>query len=233
LSFNVLEVPDKEIFLVIEGAENFDITLNGFENSKQMSGWYMDRAFDKVKLFGVKKGENELVLKFPFYESLELEDCYIIGDFAVDMGRNIKAEPEKLHFGDWCLQGYLHYCGSIIYHFNLDYQKTEADRAVLELGEYSAVTVEVRVNGVTAGHIPWKAANKLDITRFLSEGSNTIDIEAMGSPRNLFGPFHQVYTGSSRIDWTDFRTEGKFYTGEYVLMPYGLMGQVNIFKHES
>ena len=52
----------------------------------------------------------------------------------------------------------------------------------------------------------------------------------MGTPRNLFGPLHQKYTGCTRISWADFRTEGIFYTPDYVLHPYGLMDQVRLLK---
>ena len=69
---------------------------------------------------------------------------------------------------------------------------------------------------------------ELDITEYLENKTNTLELCVVGSPRNLFGPFHQTYTGCSRISWADFRTEGRFYTPEYVLEPYGLFGQIVI-----
>ncbi len=70
---------------------------------------------------------------------------------------------------------------------------------------------------------------QVDITDYLLDRENTIELCVVGSPRNMFGPFHQTYTGCSRISWEDFRTTGRFYTSDYVLKPYGLMGQITIF----
>ncbi|ULL16915.1 hypothetical protein DVH26_22215 [Paenibacillus sp. H1-7] len=54
------------------------------------------------------------------------------------------------------------------------------------------MTVEIRVNGETAGHVPWKAADGVDLTSNLQPGANRLDIEVMGSPRNMFVPFHEA-----------------------------------------
>lgn len=228
--FNVEQIPQNDVYLVLEEVKNYNVRFNGCKIDNKPEGWFMDRSFDKIKIPGVKAGVNELILSCGYLNRMEVEDCYIIGDFGVDAKRNIVKEPDILHFGDWCLQGYFHYCGSMIYHFNFNYSTNEGKKAVLELGDYSAVTVEVRVNGNTAGHIPWRAANSLDITAFLKEGANKIDIEVMGSPRNLFGPFHQAGSNTLWTDWSSFRKEGAEYTPDYVVKPYGLIGQVNILE---
>jgi len=228
--FNVEWVPDKDVYLVLEAAKDYTVKLNASDVPNKPEGWFIDRAFDKIRLEGLKAGINELILSCGYQNRMEVEDCYIIGDFGVDVNRNIIKEPGILHFGDWCLQGYFHYCGSMIYHFDFDYQSSSGGKAVLELGDYSAVTAEVRVNGTAACHIPWRAANGIDITGFLADGINKIDIEVMGSPRNLFGPLHQAASTYMWTDWASFRREGGEYTPEYVVKPYGLFDQVNIYK---
>ncbi len=228
--FNVDDVPAGDVYLVVEEAKNFEIEFNGNAIQNSPDGWFMDRCFDKIKLPELRKGMNEIILSCNYTNRMEVEDCYIIGDFGVNVNRNIVAEQESLHFGDWCLQGYLNYCGSIIYHFDFNYSSNSNERAVLELEDYSAVTVEIKVNGQTAGHIPWRAANRLDISKFLHGGNNKIDIEVMGSPRNLFGPFHQAAGDLPWTDWSSFRREGSEYTSGYVVKSYGLMGKVIIYK---
>ncbi|MDD3140081.1 MAG: hypothetical protein PHX08_14035, partial [Lachnospiraceae bacterium] len=57
-----------------------------------------------------------------------------------------------------------------------------------------------------------------------------MEIEVVGSLRNMFGPFHQTYTGCSRISWEDFRTQGKYFTNEYTLQPYGIFSQVFLIE---
>lgn len=231
--FNVKDVPDKDVYLVVEEAENYAFRLNGDDIQNKSEGWFMDRSFDRIKLSGIRQGINELVLSCGYLNRMEVEDCYLIGDFGVDINRNVVNEPETLHFGDWCMQGYFHYCGSMIYHFDFDYKCSPNAKAILELGEYSAVTVEISVNGKVAGHIPWNAANGLDITGLLNDGVNRIDIEVMGSPRNLFGPLHQALKKMPGTDWSCFRSEGAEYTPEYVVKPYGLMGQIHITMEGS
>lgn len=229
-TFNVDTVPINDIYLVLETAKLYSLKQNGTEIPNKPEGWFVDKAFDKIRLTAPKPGRNELVLSCGYMNRMELEDCYIIGDFAVDAGRKITAEPDMLHFGDWCLQGYFHYYGSIVYHFDFEFPGNIGEKAILELGDYRAITAEIRVNGITVGHIPWKAANGIDITDHLAKGINKIDIEVMGSPRNLFGPFHQADSERLWTDWASFRREGVEYTPEYLVKPYGLLGQVKICK---
>lgn len=228
--FYVRDIPEKDVYLVVEEVGNYKIRFNGNDIRNSPEGWFMDISFNKIKLTGVKQGINEVILSCGYLNRMEVEDCYVIGDFGVDVSRNVIREPDSLHFGDWCMQGYIHYCGSMIYHFDFNYMRSSNEKAVLELGEYSAVTIEARVNGRTARHIPWRAANGLDISSLLNDGVNRIDIEVMGSPRNLFGPLHQRVTQNRLTDWSFFRKEGTEYTPDYVVKPYGLMEQINIFE---
>ncbi|MCQ6562322.1 hypothetical protein [Paenibacillus mendelii] len=120
----------------------------------------------------------------------------------------------------------------MIYHFDYTYAYKPGDAApgvVMEFGTYDAVTMEVRVNGRTAAQVPWREAGRVDLTPWLVEGSNRIDIEVMGSPRNLFGPFHQKGTHNVWVDWTYFNREGSRLEPNYVVKPYGLTSPINLF----
>ncbi len=228
--FNVADIPEKETYLVYELSKDYKFRLNGSALDSKPCGWYMDRTFDKIRLPELRSGINELVVSCRYMNRMELEDCYIIGDFGVDAGRNIVKEPETMHIGDWCLQGYFHYCGSMIYHYEFDYDAANGKAAFLNLGEFSAVNVEVKVNGHTAGNIPWRAARELDISGYLKTGSNKVDLEVMGSPRNLFGPFHEAVTSDMYTKCESFTKTGKDYTPDYVVKPYGLLSQINIYS---
>lgn len=229
--FHVTSLPQTDVYLVLENAKDFNISLNTQSINNDIKGWYIDKSFDKVLLRGMREGTNELILSCNYENRMEVEDCYIIGDFGVDTKRSIVKEPHTLQFGDWGLQGYFHYSGSMTYHFDeIMWASHAGHRAIIELGEYSAVTIEIRINGQTAGHVPWKAANKVDITQWLREGSNQIDIEVMGSPRNLFGPFHQSKGKTETTSWESFRTEGIEYTQNYITHPYGLFEQIKVYR---
>ncbi|XEC96121.1 glycosyl hydrolase [Paenibacillus tarimensis] len=228
--FTVAVPPADPVYLVVESSEHYEILLNGAPLSNRPEGWFLDRSFDKIPLPGLKKGDNELILSCRYQNRMEVEDIYLIGDFGVGPDRKIAAEPQRLHAGDWCMQGYLHYCGGMVYHFEIDAKNNAGYRTVLEIGEYSAVTMEVRVNGASAGHVPWRVANRLELTEHLREGKNRIDIEVMGSPRNMLGPFHLSSGDTTTTSWASFRKEGDAYTPEYKVRPYGLFGGVRLYR---
>jgi hypothetical protein len=226
--FNVEEVPAQPVYLLVENAAQFQISLNGQSVSNQAVGWYLDRSFHKVALPALEWGENELVLRCAYTNYMELEDCFLLGDFGVSPARAIIAEPEMLHFGDWTTQGYLHYAGSMIYHGSMNYQPRPGQRVRLYLGEYRAVDVAVWVNGALAGHIPWIAENGLDITPYLGPGLNNVDLEVVSSPRNMLGPLHLATGREAWTDWRSFRRTDETYTPGYVVQPWGLIGQVRL-----
>ena len=226
--FQVRDVPSRPVYLLVEGASHFAIRLNGGPVPNQVVGWYLDRSFHKVALPPLRPGENELVLECAYTNAMELEDCFLLGDFGVSIDRQIIDEPAALHFGDWTTQGYPHYAGSMIYHGRLEHQPGE--RVRLFLGEYKAVDVAVFVNGQLAGHIPWASANGLDITRYLGPGTNNVDIEVVSSPRNMLGPLHLATGREPWTDWRSFRRTDETYTPDYVLQPWGLIGQVRLVR---
>ncbi|MDQ0896916.1 glycosyl hydrolase [Paenibacillus sp. V4I7] len=233
LIFQVMEAPAALVHLVIEGARLFRISLNGQSVTSAADGWFVDRSMDRVLLTGIRQGINELELSCAYNQAMEMEDCYITGDFGVSAARCITAEPDTLHTGDWCLQGYYHYNGSIIYYADYHHQHEANRKALLLLGDCSAVTIEIRVNGLTAGHVPWKAADGIDLTPYLNDGPNKLEIEVMGSPRNMFGPFHEARGRTATTDWSSFRTTGKDFTPDYIVQPYGLMEQIKIIRSKE
>ncbi|NLD42006.1 MAG: hypothetical protein GX657_00785 [Chloroflexi bacterium] len=222
--------PSGPLYLLVEGAPQFTILLNGRPVPTEVVGWYLDRAFHKVPLPGLQAGENVLELSCAYTNYMEIEDCFLLGDFGVTRDRRIVAEPARLHFGDWTTQGYPHYAGSMIYHGSLEFDPAEGPVRVW-LGEYEAVHVAVHVNGEVVGHIPWADANGLDITSSLRLGHNDIGIEVVSSPRNMLGPLHLATGREAWTDWRSFRRTDETYTPDYVLKAWGLIGQVRLGRN--
>ncbi len=223
--FDVDTVPSGPVYLLLEGAPNFAIHLNGRAVPTDVVGWYLDRAFHKVALPRLQVGKNTLVLSCAYTNHMEVEDCFLLGDFGVTSDRVITTEPARLHFGDWTGQGYPHYAGSMIYYGAIDYDPAKGPVSV-ELGKYEAVDVAIHVNGELVGHIPWISENGLDITAYLRPGHNDIGIEVVSSPRNMLGPLHLATGREPWTDWRSFRRTDETYTPEYVLKDWGLYGQV-------
>jgi hypothetical protein len=230
--FNVADVPATPSYLVVEGAKHFDVRLNGVKVSNRPAGWWIDKSFNKLRLPRLRKGRNVLTLSCRYRAEMEVEDCYIIGDFGVDgQTLEITTEPSKLHSGDWCFQRYPFYSGNMAYKYAQNVELKKGERAFMRLGKFEATVVSVKINGRPAGIIPWRDADGLEITKHVARpGKHVFEIEVRGSLRNSFGPLH--FKGG-KPGWTGcehFRTEGAYVTPDYILFPYGLMGQVRIEK---
>jgi hypothetical protein len=225
-TFDADVVPSGGVYLLLEGSGWFRaLRLNGQAVPNDVVGWYLDRAFHKIPLPGLRAGHNVLDLATAYTSGMELEDCFLLGDFGVGPSRHLIAEPARLRFGDWTSQGYLHYAGSITYHGALQYDPAAGPVRVY-LGEHRATHVAVHVNGALAGHIPWQAANGLDVTAHLRPGHNDVGIEVLSSPRNMLGPLHLAAGREPWTDWRSFRRTDATFTPEYVVKAWGLFGQV-------
>jgi hypothetical protein len=98
---------NNELYLVVERAHEFNISVNGTELTYNDLGWWKDFTFKKVDIKPfVKNGKNEIILKRCFYQNqkvydvlfgenvleternkltydVELENIYVVGDFGV------------------------------------------------------------------------------------------------------------------------------------------------------
>ncbi|MCL2571171.1 MAG: hypothetical protein FWE11_02110 [Defluviitaleaceae bacterium] len=229
--FYVEHIPEGGISLAIESPEHFKIYLNAVKaETADANNYFIDKSIGVVRLNGIQVGINTLLIACEYKNSYELEDCYILGDFGVDVDRRITKEPKKLRLGDWCLQGLMHYAGAVIYESAVEIKADHEARYFIDVGSFLATVIAVKVNGQLAGYIPWKCANILEITKFIWDGINNFELEVMGSPRNLFGPFHVKEGEPDNTSWSSFRTEADNYTPDYNLQPYGLNDIIKIMK---
>ena len=232
--FMIAETGVKNLKVAIEDLEQFTILCNGTEiycKGDALTGeFFLDPDFKTLEIpAGVLSfGKNTLTMQTNYEQRMELEDIYVLGDFAVNTDRELVKEEGSLKIGDWCSQGYPYYGGGITYHFKTGKIETDG-RVGLFLQEWKAAVIKVSVNGKLAGHIGWKGQDGLDITDYLQD-VNEIDVKVITTPRNIFGPFHQKYDSCVRSSFKDFRTEGKDYTEEYLLEPQGLLKPVTLQK---
>ncbi|MBU7004014.1 MAG: hypothetical protein HXS50_00510, partial [Theionarchaea archaeon] len=225
-AFHVECMPHGPCHLVIEQPEKQEIFVNGSRlEPDQDEGWWIDPSFVRIRLPPgyLRLGENEILLKRRYGNADGIESLYLTGEFGArfDLGHAIiTAPPTKLGLGDWSDQGLPCYTSSITY--TTDFEPTgEDERVFLEVPKWEGVLVKIRVNGVQAGKIAWPP-HEVEITGSLREGVNRLEIEVVGSRRNLLGPLHlteryPIWTGSGQ-----FITDKNDWTDEYVLLPYGL-----------
>jgi hypothetical protein len=229
-TFDVEDIPAGPCHLVMERPEKFTVVLNGCElKHEEGEGWWIDNSFKRILASAriLKKGRNELVLMTRYGQKDNLEVMYFTGEFGfkwVDGTKPVITKlPATLKTGDWCEQGFPCYSGAITYSMDIDINSDSGKKVVLEVPEWKGALVKVHVNGRKAGNIAWKPY-EIDITSFAVKGGNKIEIEVVGTRRNLLGPLHlnvkyPNWTGpwqfKQQEDWTD----------EYVRFPYGLMGE--------
>jgi len=198
------------------------------QTENRVTGWFLDRQIETVELAPLKIGENIIELCCNYKNSTELEDIYLLGDFGVDTARRIIPENPHIRTGDWTVQGYPHYAGSLFYEYMLEAEIPADKRIILKLEKIAATTASVTVNGDNYA-VPWQAACNVDITKSLCSGKNSITIEIAASPRNLMGPFHCASGEPVNTNDMAFRTIGNEYVKGYQLKPYGLLASPKLY----
>ena len=245
--FEAALLPTGPVYLVLESPDRFNITVNGQVIPSADAGWWTDIAFRKVEITSaIHGGRNEILVSSVFDRQTELESIYIIGNFGVG-GRRIKEENrfngqvfdryapdfrlvEALTLVqsssksgglavDLTAQGLPFFAGRATLRQTLQIPEVDG-RAVLEIQGLHAAIAHVRVNGQDMGTVAWQP-HSVDITAGVHPGENTIEIELVGTLRNLLGPHH---LSGGDLEWTgpdSFRDKNRW-TADYILVPFGL-----------
>jgi hypothetical protein len=221
-----------ECALVIETPERFQIRLDRTAVENAPDGFFLDRSFERIPLGMTEPGYHVIELNAGYTNDMELENIYLTGSFGVDGRRHITKLPEKLHTGDWCLQGLYHYCGDVIYQYAYDCIGN-GKRIYLQVTEVSAACIAVSVNGDKEQVIPWEMTEPYEITDRLHDGANRIFVKVAGSPRNMLGPLHLKGGRPLNTHDASFCPEPEEYTASYQLVPYGLMSPVKIISKDG
>ena len=190
--------------LVVERPDDFSIFVNGREvEHSPDDGYWVDTSFRRIPISDVAgSGANEVVLKSVTAPDIEIEACYLVGEFGVEQGDGgfrLVSCPTQARGGDLVLQGLPFYTGRV--RLRQQVQVVRPDGAArIELDGFDAVVAVVRVNGQDAGTLVWRP-HDLDISGLLVEGENTIELELVNSLRNLLGPHHVSGNGVALTAW--------------------------------
>lgn len=222
---NVETVPE-EVFLVCETPEIFEISVNGQQLQKEVKGWFRDSAFKKLDISGLlQPGENKIVFEVLFRQSdsvyeclrksrifeseknkltydMEIEPCYLIGNFGVRLdgkidplernafrfrgGFTLTAMPEKISLTEIEKQGFPFFAGMLT--VSKDYALADCGYEIA-LERKGVNVVEAEINGAAAGAILYKG-DRLDCSELLKEGTNQVRLKLYNNLRNMMGPHH-------------------------------------------
>ncbi|MCQ6562973.1 glycosyl hydrolase [Paenibacillus mendelii] len=183
----------------------------------------------------------------------ELESIYLLGSFAVSPvpghgldripgSHRLSADdfiigplPKHADLSDLTPQGFWFYSGTVSLTQQFDLQAVQNRRYSLQLEvPPDAVIVQVRINGIDAGSYLW-SPYELDISAFVREGANDIQLMLTSGLRNTFGPHHYFkgevgFVGPSQFHgvkgWEDlvlaYNTPDRTWSDSYHVVSFGL-----------
>ncbi|MBQ7921694.1 MAG: hypothetical protein IJ325_03835, partial [Clostridia bacterium] len=139
----------------------------------------------------------------------------------------LRNQKETISIGDVLTEGYPFYGGHMVVRYTYTYKPGDAVELALQ-GRFA--TASVKVNGKDAGDMLF--IRHLDLSSFLHEGENEIEIDFANSMRNLMGPHHRSYpeplgvapgTFSFENEWKGRECED--YTESYAFVRFGIEGK--------
>ncbi len=218
---------------VVERPHLWHVAINGTPVEARPGEWWLDRAFGVYDIGQhVKAGQNTItVTARPMSVHSELTQVYVLGQFSVtgqSKGWKITA-PQQLAMGAWKQQGLPFYSGSVTYSRRYPLMKG-AHSWKVRLGNWHGTVTEVKVNGQPAGVIGWQPY-ELDVTPYVQNGDNFIEISVIGSLKNLLGPHHgKIRRGLSDPGSFHRAPENMPPASGYDLDAYGLMDDFQLVE---
>ena len=208
--------------LAIENPAAMRIQFDGRHVPSDASGWWVDEAIQTVRLPSFAAGEHELMLTIPFTRRTDVEWCYLLGSFGVDVaGRHARmiAPARALAFGDWTHQGLPCYAGNVTYHCSIE---GDGKREMLiEAAHFKNPLLSVNLDGQLADKIAF-APFQINLGR-LEAGPHQLDITAFGNRVNAFGPLHHTDENLKWVGPGAWRSSGNLWTYGYQFKRMGIL----------
>lgn len=252
-----VENPEKYIFKINGKSLNF--LKNGYFIDKSISSCnisgYVAEGINTIEmecLFYQRSKVYDVLFTEGVYENernkltfdTELESIYLTGSFGVSTGdeytygdRNaimaghnffITKQPKSVSKETITEEGFWFFAGTMDLCQNVQIEKCDNTNYILSLDNLTAPAAKVFVNGVEVGILAF-APYKLDVTEFLKDGNNEIDVRLLSGNRNLLGPHHKPMgesyavcpdTFTDKNGWSDDHSQ-KPWTDNYSFLKFG------------
>ena len=225
---------NKTFFMALSSPDKYEIRINNQQVSYSDCGWWFGPCFKKIDISQlIRQGLNEVELNYAYRPETELDNCYIIGDFAVQQNAGkfrLMDEPLFFEDGTWTSRGYPFFAGTMKYSQRTNLTDVEDKRVSIKLDNAQTTATKIIINGKEAGVLSWHPYS-LDITDYIKEGENIIELELTNSLRNLIGPHHYlpVHRGKKigQVAPVIF-ADGNNWTDEYYFVQQGLPGKTHL-----
>ena len=222
--------------LVAERPELFAVKINGVDVTPIPGKWWLDKSFGVYAIGNyVRKGINTIEQRIaPIRIFAEIQPVYILGDFAVvpeAKGWSISAPVSAFTLGSWKEQKQPFYSYDFQYSKSYDIP-TLSGAYYVALGKWAGTVAEVYVNGTKAGIIGFDPY-RLDVTSYLKEGRNQIDVNVICSNKNLLGPHYNNHPPglASPGHWRNVTAQIPGL--EYQMIDYGLMEDFQLIENKE
>lgn len=224
-----------ELKAVVERGDRYVVSVNGQEVKPEKDQWQLDRAFNVyvVKAEWLKEGRNEIVTVAKHFSiHMEPEAIYLLGDFNLKSAKKgfDLVPPEPLKLGAWSEQGRPFYADKAAYSQTFTFDASDKKQHYVELTDWKGTAARVDVNGKPAGYVLWQPW-RLDITKAIQPGENTVTVVVFGSLKNLLGPHHAGKLRGSAWPsafWQNPK-EGQPSGDEYDFIGYGLFKPFDVY----
>lgn len=215
----------RRLLLAYEGARTYRVQVNGREMKPKKIALpdFLDFCSAAEITPAVVPGRNTVDL-LPLSTTAPVEKCYLLGDFGLrQVGKALFAlEPALPRVGPWDECGFPFFAGPMQYSRDFSLRQVPAGQVFLEIGALREAAA-VFLNGRKAGDILWRPW-RIEITRLLRPGANSIRLLVYGNLRNALGPWH--FPGDARCAGFSYHhwTDADGWTDRYLFVPLGLLG---------
>jgi len=218
LRFTVHSQVETPVSLALEDADVAVITFNGVKVTEAVQGWFVDKSIGVRSLGMLRAGDNVIEVALPFGRSTNVEWCYLLGEFGVNVQgeyREITAKPAHLGFDDITRQGLPHYTGNITYRIPVT---TKSGQLRITVPHYVGTAVKVRCETAEDMIIypPYRCVLPV------SEGEHIVEVTLLGNRFNAFGHLHAGCQTERWIGSDAWRTVENW-TESYRLRPLGVL----------
>ena len=221
LRFAVDSLTDTWASLALESRDKTEIYVNGSLVEEESSGWFTDEAIEVVKIPPLRRGSNTIELRMPYGEKANVESCYLLGDFGVEVfgkEKRIIPVPEKVVFGDLTRQGMPFYGGNLTYRCKFT---APGGHMRLRAQYFSGPLLVAAVDGKRTGSIAF-APYEVDLGD-LEAGEHLLEITAFGNRYHTFGQLHNCDRNYSWFASCSWRTKNDRWSDEYMLKELGIL----------